>query len=249
MTVADVKAFHGKYFGPDYCTMVIVGDVDPAAVEANVASAFANWKGGRPLPAIPAPTVIQDPVELTVDVPGKQSVNVILGASSGLHYKDADFLPLSVATNVLGHGFTSRLLNTVRDTEGLTYGIAAGLVGSGQLDQAWAVNATFAPSLLNQGLASTRRELAKWDGDGITAEELDYRKSALTGAHRVSMATSRGLAAMILNTVRRGLDLSWIDEYPNKVAALKLAQINSVIKKYVKPDKLVTVRAGTLGGD
>jgi zinc protease len=135
----------------------------------------------------------------------------------------------------------------VRDTEGLTYGIAAGLTGSGQLDQAWAVNATFAPSLLKQGLTSARRELASWHRDGITADELDYRKSSLAGAHRVSMATSRGLASMILNTVRRGLDVTWIDEYPNKVAALTLDDVNGAIKKYVDPEKMVTVRAGSLG--
>jgi zinc protease len=246
MTVADVSAFHAKSLGPDHSTLVIVGDVEPSAVQASVASAFADWKGGRALLAIPSAKMNQEPVELTSIVPGKQSVNVILGVSTGLRYVDADYLPLEVATNVLGRGFTSRLVGAVRDTEGLTYGIAAGLAGSGKLDHAWAVNATFAPSLLAQGLASTRRELAKWHRDGITADELEYRKSSLAGAHRVSMATSRGLASMILNTVRRGLELTWIDEYPNKVAALTLPQVNGVIKKYVDPEKLVTVRAGSL---
>jgi zinc protease len=61
------------------------------------------------------------------------------------------------------------------------------------------------------------------------------------------MATSRGLASMILNTVRRGLDVTWIDEYPNKVAALTLEDVNGAIKKYVDPEKMVTVRAGSLG--
>src|SRR6185436_3923588 len=105
----------------------------------------------------------------------------------------------------------------------------------------------FAPSLLTQGLNSTRRELVKWHRDGITAAELDYRKSALAGAHRVSLATSGGLAETILDTIRRGLDLTWIDDYPKKVAALKLDQTNNAIRKYVHPNKLVTTRAGTIG--
>jgi zinc protease len=148
---------------------------------------------------------------------------------------------------VLGRGFTGRLLSTVRDTEGLTYGIGADLVGSGKLEQAWVISATFAPSLLKRGLASTDRELTKWCRDGITDAELEYRKSALAGSHRVSLATSAGLAEAILNTVRRGMELSWIDEYPKKVAALSLKQVNTAIKRYVDPNELVTVRAGTFG--
>ena len=88
---------------------------------------------------------------------------------------------------------------------------------------------------MKQGLASTNRELTKWHRDGITEAELDYRKSALAGAHRVSLATSGGLAEVILSTVRRGLELSWIDEYPKKVAALSLKQVNGTIRRYVDP--------------
>ena len=54
----------------------------------------------------------------------------------------------------------------------------------------------------------------------------------------MSLATSGGLAQVILNTIRRGLDLSWIDDYPKKVAALKLDQVNSVIQRHVNPNKL-----------
>ena len=225
--------------------MVVVGDVEPAPIQSDVKKSFADWKGGQPLPATPEAKTLKDAEDLTVNVPGKESVSVIMGEPTGLRYADPDFLPLSVGTSVLGRGFTSRLLSTVRDTEGLTYGIGAELVGSGQLDQAWVISATFAPSLLKQGLASTNRELTKWRRDGITEAELDYRKSALAGSHRVGLATSGGLAEVILSTVRRGLELSWIDEYPKKVAALSLKQVNGTIQSYVDPDKFVVVRAGT----
>ena len=131
-------------------------------------------------------------------MPGKESVNVIIGAPSGLRPTDADYLPLAVGTSALGHGFTSRLVGTVRDTEGLTYGIAAGLSGTGRFERAWAINATFAPKLLKQGLQSTRRELAAWHDKGVSQSDLDYRKIALAGEHRVSLSTSSGVADMIL---------------------------------------------------
>ena len=51
-SVDDLKKFHDKYFGADYATMVIVGDVDwgPAPIQAKVKKSFADWSGGQPLP-------------------------------------------------------------------------------------------------------------------------------------------------------------------------------------------------------
>ncbi len=226
--------------------MVVVGDVKVPAIQSQVATAFSGWKGGHALPALPP---LKDPKhasELTIPVPGKESVSVLMGAPSGLHYTDADYLPLAVGTNVLGHGFTSRLTSTVRDTEGLTYGIGAGLSGTGKFEQLWLMPATFAPSLLKQGLQSTHRELEKWYHEGISEAELDYRKSAMGGAHRVNLTTSAGVAQTILSTVLHGMDLSWIDDYPKKLAALSVDQVNAAINQHADPAKLVTVRAGSI---
>ena len=246
-TVDQVKAFHEHWFGPEQCLMVVVGDADPAVIQKQVATAFDGWTGGHALPKTPAAVALKKSSESTVAVPGKESVSVVIGEPLGLHPTDDDYLPLLVGTSALGHGFTSRLVGKVRDTEGLTYGITAGLSGSGQLDRAWIVDATFAPSLLKQGLVSTHRELDKWQHDGITAAEFDYRKNMLAGEHNVNLSTTTGLAEAILDTVRNGLELSWIDDYPQKVATLSLDQINNVIHRRVDPGKLVTVKAGTVG--
>jgi zinc protease len=245
-TVDQVKAFHQHWFGPEQCLMVVVGDADPAAIQKQVATAFNGWMGGHALPKTPAMAAIKQSSESTVAVPGKESVSVVMGEPLGLRPTDDDYLPLLVGTSALGHGFTSRLVGKVRDTEGLTYGITAGLSGSGQLDRAWVVDATFAPSLLKQGLVSTHRELDKWQHDGITAAELDYRKNMLAGEHNVNLATTGGLAEAILDTIRNGQELSWIDDYPQQVGALSLDQINDVIHRRVDPGKLVTIKAGTV---
>ncbi|HEY2881163.1 MAG TPA: pitrilysin family protein [Pirellulales bacterium] len=247
-TAAQVKAFHHTWVGPEHCTMVLVGDADAGGVQAIVGKEFSGWTGGAALPKLPTAEALKHPPEQTVEIPGKQSVSVVMGTPTGLHKTDADYLPLSVATSTLGHGFTSRLVSTVRDTEGLTYGINSGLSGGDQLDRAWTITATFNPALVKQGLESTRRELAAWRKSGITAAELDYRKSALSGEHRVRMATTTGLAETILETICGGLPLTWIDDYPSQVAALSLEQVNGAIRKYVDPQNLLLVKAGTLEG-
>lgn len=242
----DVRAFHAKWFGPAEVRLVVVGDVDAPRIRGELEKSFADWKGGRKLPEVALAKPPEKGRRIAVDIPGKRSVSVALGLPTGLRFTDEDHLPLSVATSVLGDGFTSRLIGKIRDTEGLTYGIGSVLSGGGTLDRTWSVRGTFAPSLLERGLASTDRELKLWQREGITADELEYRKNALAGEHQVRLATSSGMAGAILDVVERGLDPSWIDDYPARLAALTLDEVNAAVKKYIDPAKLIIVTAGTL---
>ena len=247
-TVDDLKAFHRKYYGPAQCALVVVGDLDLQTVRAAVAGAFAGWTGGVKLdPATPAPPA--GPAKTSVVfMPEKTSVTVLWGQATGLKYTDPDTLALRVGTAILGSGFTGRLMATVRDKEGLTYGIGAVANNDTFTDGDWHISATFAPALLAKGLASTKRELTAWYGQGVTATELERRKTNLAGAFKVGLATTDGLAAALLAAVNRGLDVTWLDEYPEKVEAISLEQVNGAIKKYLDPDKMVLVEAGTVPG-
>ena len=68
---------------------------------------------------------------------------------------------LRIGTAMLGHGFTGRLMGTVRDKQGLTYGIDAAVSEDTIADGAWDISASFAPALLEKGLASTQRRAAE----------------------------------------------------------------------------------------
>jgi zinc protease len=180
---------------------------------------------------------------------GKTSVSVLAGEATGLRYRDADSLPLRVGVAIFGQGFTGRLMSTVRDKEGLTYGIGATVADDSFDDGDWRINATFAPSLLDKGMASTQRELQRWWKDGVTAAELETRKNDLVGSFQVGLATTGEMASTLLSTVQRGLPLSWVDEYPRNVEAVTLDQVNGAIRRYVDPAKLVIIKAGSVGAD
>jgi zinc protease len=242
-----VKAFQAKYYGPAHMTMVVAGDVSDSDTRAEIAKAFSGWTGGQDYirsstksGAAPAAR------EITVPLADKPSVTVILGQATGLRYRDPDSLALRIGTAILGRGFTGRLMSTVRDREGLTYGINA-VVGDDSLaDGAWDISASFAPSLLQKGIASTRRELDKWWKEGVTAQELAARKQGIIGDYLVGLSTTGGLADTILTNVQRGYDVPWLDEYSQAVNAVTLAQVNAAIKAHLNPESMVLVEAGSV---
>ena len=246
--VGDVRDFHARYYGPTGMRIVVVGDVEPASVQAELRRAFAGWTGGSVPPAVPVAPALAAARQEIVFMPDKTSVNVVMGQPTQLRYSDADALALRLATRIFGSGFTGRLMSSVRDKEGLTYGIGA-LVGNDTFsDGDWRINATFAPSLLDKGVASTRRQLALWRDQGVTAEELARAKSRAAGSYKVGLATTSGLAGTVLTALNSGMPLQFVDDYPQRIAALTLEQVNGAIRNHIDPARMVLVEAGTVPG-
>jgi len=247
-TLDDVRAFHAKYYGPAHMTLVLVGDVSAQAAQADVAGAFTGWTGGQDY-LHPGPAAATAQGVVAVPLRDKPSVSVILGQATGLRYRDPDALALRVGTAIFGHGFTGRLMGTVRDKEGLTYNIGAGVSEDSITDGVWQIYASFAPALLDKGVASTRRELQKWWADGVTEAELADHKQGLIGGYFVGLSTTAGLAGTIVASIQRGYDLNWLDGYPAAVRALTRAQVNAAIKTRLDPGAMVLVEAGSVKAD
>jgi zinc protease len=139
-------------------------------------------------------------------------------------------------------------MGQVRDVEGLTYGIGSRLANDALSDGEWRITATFAPSKLDQGLISTKRELNKWYSEGATEKEVTDRKTNLVGTFKVGLATTDGMASTLLISTQRGFTPAWLDDYPRQINALTTKDVNAAIKKYVKPDDMILIKAGTVPG-
>ncbi len=245
-TLDEVKAFHAKYFGPKHLTLVLAGDVPESEARREIARDFSGWTGGEDYLRPATRAAPGEAREISVPLADKPSASMILGQATGLSYRAPDSLPLRVGTVIFGQGFTGRLMSTVRDREGLTYHIGAAVTLDSIADGVWSISGTFAPSLLDKGVASTRRVLDTWWQDGITDAELDARKKGIVGGYLVSLSTTGGLAGAILTAVQRGYGLDWLDGYPKAIEAVTRDQVNGAIRAHVDPRKMVLVEAGSV---
>ena len=245
-TLDEVRAFHAKYYGGAHFTLLLVGDVDAGAAQRTVEKSFAGWSGGVDFLRRDGAQSVPGPRLITVPLADKPSVTVLLGESTGVRYRDPDGLALRVGTAILGRGFTGRLMATVRDKEGLTYNIGATVGEDSFTDGSFEMDASFAPALLDKGVAAARREVQNWWKDGVTAAELNGRKQGIVGGYLVGLSTTAGLANAIMTAVQRGYGLDWLDGYPAAVEALSLDQVNAAIAKHLDPAQMVLVEAGSV---
>ncbi|MCP2025826.1 zinc protease [Flavobacterium sp. HSC-32F16] len=248
-TLEDLKAFHKKYFGPASMHMVIAGDTENANFNASLKKSFKNWKGGvsEPLKFDETPkTAAKTEV---VSIAEKPSAELFIGQYTGLKRSDADFIAFNIATYTLGGGFAGRLMQTVRDNDGLTYNITSATAGSSMTGGYWYINASFNPNLFQKGLDATMVQVNKWIKDGITAEELENKKTNLIGSFKVGLSTTTGLSTTILNFIERGLEPNYVEQYPKDIEKVTLKDVNDAIKKYVQLDKMIIIKSGSLDKD
>jgi zinc protease len=245
-TLDEVKAFHKKYFGPASMHLVIVGDTEGANLNASLKKSFKNWNGGVIETMKFEEAVKANSKTEVVTIPEKPSAELFIGQYTGLKRTDADYIPFYIANYTLGAGFAGRLMQTVRDNDGLTYNISSGLGGNIQTGGYWFVNASFNPALFQKGLDATMVQVDKWVKDGITATELENKKTNLIGSFKVGMSTTNGLTRTILSFIERGLEPNYIEQYPKDIEKVTLQQVNNAVKKYIQLDKMIVVKSGSL---
>jgi len=245
-TLEEVKAFHKKYFGTASMRLVIVGDTEGANLNASLKKSFKNWNGGVTEKLKFEEASKSASKTEVVTIPEKPSAELYIGQFTGLKRADADYIPFYIGNYTLGAGFAGRLMQTVRDNDGLTYNISSGLGGNIETGGYWFVNASFNPNLFQKGLDATMVQVDKWVKEGITQAELENKKTNLIGSFKVGMSTTNGMARTILNFIERGLEPNYIEQYPNDIQKATLQQVNDAIKKYVKLDKMIIIKSGSL---
>jgi len=129
---------------------------------------------------------------------------------------------------------------------GLTYGIYSIISGvNNGNDGYWSIWGTFAPNLLQKGKDAAVDQINDWVR-GVTEDELNAKKETITGSYKVGLATTGGLAGQILRNTERGYDDTMLDKYPGIIQGIKLEKINEAVQKYIVPNKLVIVAAGSV---
>lgn len=240
----QIAAFHARYH-PAITTIAVVGDVEPAAVIAELERCFGGWQGS----GTPAPVALPDVPPLggiqrrDIAMAGKVQSDLIW-AVHGLRRSDPDFYAAMLANLILGQlGMGGRLGEHVREQQGMAYYCYSGMeadLGAGP----WAAAAGVNPANVERAAAAILHEIAQFLRDGPTEQELDDARAYLTGSLVLGLETSDGIAGTLLAIERYGLGLDYIDRYPAIINGVSHAQIVAAARRYLSTERYVLAVAG-----
>jgi zinc protease len=243
ITLDDVKAYHAQYVRPDMTTLVVVGDVDPAAVAREVTARFGDWTATGPkpdphLPAIPLPA----PKRQNVETPA-QDVSVQLGAPA-LARNSPDYDALVLANSIYGGGaFDARLFREVREKRGLVYGVYSSLQ-AGRDRGTFTISFRAIPSKVDAADAVVRAELKRMQTEPVTAVELAKAKTRVVAAAIDAEQATAAIAGDLLRIGTDDLDPTYYATLAQRYAKVTAADVQRAAKTYLHPDNLVEVRTG-----
>lgn len=240
-----VQAFHASRYRPETSTLILVGDVDPAAMQPMVAEAFGGWRArgaAASLGEVPQAPAITRTVVYLIDKPGAAQSEIRIG-HPGVPRSSPDYFPLLVMNTMLGGTFTSRLNTNLRETHGWAYGASSSfqwLRGAGPFTARSGVqtNAT------DSALVEFFRELNRLRTEAVTPQELDKIKNFVALRLPDQLETTQDIAGQLAALETYGLDASYFDDYVQRVMAITAEDLRRVANEYVRPDRSVVVVVG-----
>ena len=243
----DVVAFYRGHWGADHADVAIVGDFDAAQVKAAVTRLFGDWKSPVPYQRLGNPASEVFGLHIVTPLKDKANAVVIGQLPLKLQDSDADYPALLVATHVLGGGgFDSRLLTRLRQKEGVSYGVGAGISASA-FEPSGRVQffAIYAPENRTKVEAGFDEEIARFVKDGVTAEELATAKKAMLAQRATARTNDSAVAGGWAARLEAGRTWAFSADQDAKIAALTLEQVNAAIRKWIVPGNVDWATAGS----
>lgn len=180
-------------------------------------------------------------------IKNKANVQLLIGGNLPITLKDDDFIPFYFGLSVLGKkgGFAGRLMSTVREEQGLTYGIYADIGGVSMAHGGvWFITTFFDPQVLEKGIEATLKELRKIVQKGITEKELEKFKILLKNNHNILHESDTQRLMYYHKQLNAGLEKEDIQKQISLIQKLDKKTINNTLKKYIDLENIIIRGAG-----
>jgi zinc protease len=238
----DLEAYRKRVFAKNTLKVVAVGDIDPQTLRTVLDTVFGELPAKAQLVDVPmtAPKAGGEQKVIEMDVP--QSVATFgLGAVAR---KDPDFIPAFILNHILGGGgFSSRLMEQVRERRGLAYSVYSYL-------QPFHHASIFAGGVatkneeIAQSLDVIRAELKRLAAEGPTPAELDNAKKYLIGSYPLRFDTNAKIASQLLGILQDDLGIDYVDKRNGLIEAVTIDDAKRVAARLFKTDNLIVTIVG-----
>ncbi len=245
ITLQDIEAFYQQYYVASNAITVIVGAVDRKTAARMVDTIFDGLPAGsKPEPLPPVPDLAQAET-VKIDFPSKQS-HIYVG-QPGMKRNDEDFFKLYVANHPFGgSGFSSRLVETIREERGLAYSVSSYFSPMRERGPFMMSLQTRADQT-DEALQLLRSELDKYVASGPDKDELEDSISNITGSFPLSLDSNSKILGFLAMIAFYDLPEDFLETYIDNIQKVDRSDIREALRNRIDIDHTVTVIVGNGG--
>jgi len=247
-TLDEVKHFHAEFWGTARGEIALVGDFDDKAAEPLIRELFAGWTSKAPYARVLSEPRDVPAARIAVNTPDKENAMYRARLNLTLRDDDPDYVPLVVGDHIFGGGglLSSRLIERVRQRDGLSYGAGSWLVvGSRDRAASWQLYGLVAPQNVARFEEAVREEIDRMLKDGLTDKEVADAKAGLLQERLLNRSADSTLASVWSDYL--DLDRTFTTyslAFEERVKSLTTAEINAALRRHIDPAKMTVVVAG-----
>jgi len=242
ITRDDLQGYLRRVFARDKLAITVVGDIDAETLARALDHVFGALPQRSALAPIADVKPPLGPAREIIEMNVPQSVAQF--GHRAFSRKDDDFMAAYILNYIIGGGgFSSRLMEEVREKRGLAYSVHSNLFPY-QHGAVFVGNVATQNERVGQSLEVIESELGRLAEDGPSAEELAGAKSYLTGAYALRFESSSSIANQLLWIQIEDLGIDYIDRRNALIENVSLDDIRRVAKRLIEADRLITTIVG-----
>jgi len=244
ITLEDCKNFYNTYFTPDIAYLAIVGDITVKQAKKLTKKYFKQWES-KPL-EIPVFSSVEAPSQTQVALVDRSSSvqsEIRVGYPMNLKKGDPDVVAANLMNTILGAGFSSRIMQNLREQNAFTYG-ARSSISSDMIVGNFSASTSVRNEVTDSAIYQLIYELRRIIDEDVSEKELASAKAYITGSFARSLESPQTIANFALNTKRYNLPDDYYSDYLKRLDAVTIDDIQKMAKKYIKPDNAHIIVVG-----
>jgi zinc protease len=239
ITREDVVRFYQKYYHPGRAILAVVGDTTQEEIKTRLFPPLEKWPGGKTPEESLKTEFAKGPKTVKIDRSLTQA-NIIVG-QSGVSRDNPDFYALQVMNYILGGGgFSSRLMEVVRNKRGLAYSVAS-FFDPGKYPGSFQIVLQTKNNSAREAITLARDQMERIRKEMVSEKELEEAQKYLIGSFPMRLDTQGKLANFLLQVEYYGLGLDYPARYPKLIQSVSREEVLRVVQKYLHPDNYIMV--------
>jgi predicted Zn-dependent peptidase len=244
ITKAELLQTYRRLIVPERTYLAVSGDVDSADALALVRRMYGDWPSSHtPLPLPQKVNEVLTPgfYHFEKDIP---QTNIRLG-HFGVKRVNPDEYAIDVMNAILGgEAFKSRIMSRVRSDEGLAYSAGSWFNTYGLEASSFGCYAETKNEKAYRTITIMKETMAEMTEKPPSPEELRQAKETMINSFIHRWTDSSYSVAQIMDLEVYGYPPDTYQKYIERIEAVTAADVQSVAKKYLHPDKLIVVLVG-----